>query len=72
MNDGNITTIFDLPKGEFLSKKVISLRLSTPGHGCLDALIDVIPSYAVQDPIAQKLTDILIPIGLARTLWGTK
>jgi len=79
LNDENITTIFDLPEGEFLSENLrererissfqgegegyfyyVSARLDTVAW----TLIDVIPSYAVQDPIAQRLMDILIPIGL--------
>jgi len=79
MEDENITTIFDLPSGEYLAESFrerinfanfydeqlgdsyfVSARLPTVAW----TLLDVIPAYAVQTPITQSLTIIMLPIGI--------
>jgi len=79
MEDENINTIFDLPNGDFLAANFrevvhianfydedlgesyfVSARLPSVAW----TLLDIIPASVVQDPIAENLTTILIPIGI--------
>jgi len=79
MQDENISTIFDLASGEYLAESFrerinfanfydedlgesyfVSARLPTVAW----TLLDVIPAHAVQTPVSQSLTAIMIPIGV--------